>query len=35
VNLQNINGSYITLVPKVESPLYVNDLGQSLSQMCV
>jgi hypothetical protein len=29
IQLKNINGSYITLVPKKQCPIYVNE-GQSL-----
>jgi hypothetical protein len=35
-NLLNINGSYITLVPKVASPMYVNDFRPiSLTNVCL
>jgi retron-type reverse transcriptase len=36
LNLQNINGSYITLVPKVQSPETVNDFRPiSLTNVCI
>jgi hypothetical protein len=36
LNFQNINGSYITLVPKVQSPETVNDFRPiSLTNVCI
>jgi hypothetical protein len=36
LNLQSINGSYITLVPKVQSPMTVNDFRPiSLTNVCL
>jgi hypothetical protein len=36
LNLQNINGSYITLVPKVHTPETVNDFRPiSLTNVCL
>jgi hypothetical protein len=36
LNLQSINGSYITLVPKVQSPVTVNDFRPiSLTNVCL
>src|SRR4051812_30894915 len=36
LNLENINGSYITLVPKSQSPQFVNDYRPiSLTNVCL